>query len=701
MKRLIFLTLFSAALASLAAPGPILLARQTIEPGSAFIYNAQSACQATTRQTRQYLVQPAENFSEETLSSFDGENLSVRGFVPPNAYILEASDSGLEKLRASHKLLFVQEFSPEWKRSEGIEKILEAPSLASASEEKIKIDLQLLRFEDSEVVKEFISKNGGKASSFFRLGLHASVPKSLLRALSEMSEIVWLEETLELQTYNFRAGIITGARSLFSSFQLSASNQIICVADTGLDTGNLATLRSDFQKKTVIGKKSQNNPRTDGWGDLNGHGTHVAGTIAGRGTGDISGLNAGMAPDANLYFISIGGSTTTVYPPTENDLIDAYNAGARLMNNSWGGETSTPGSYSSNDLLFDYFTYTHPDFLTINAAGNNNKLIATENNSHVSTPSTCKNGVCVAATESDYIDPERRTYGRTFGLSNQPFANDLVTRPYNNTQRGMAAFSSRGPCADGRIKPDIAAPGCYVFSCASTLVDPASTNKYVLNAGTSMATPVVTGCAALCLSYLKKYHNLEPSAALLKAILLNGARSLGEGQYTPNYVEIPNVTPNQVDGYGEIDLQGSLTPTSGKLLTLEDAVGNAEAKTYNFAKNTEGPVSILLCWSDFPGTSSSARHLVNDLDLELKVGETTYYCGNTTAHSDSLNNTELIRFDNLPAGNNYQLTVRGYNVMYGPQAFAVSLLGFDANVPEPTVFMLALLSFLILQRRAK
>ena len=110
----------------------------------------------------------------------------------------------------------------------------------------------------------------------------------------------------------------------------------------------------------------------------------------------------------------------------------------------------------------------------------------------------------------------------------------------------VADFSVTGPTQGiDRVKPDIVAPGVAILSAASRdkalqtgvskkskipLMDgygTAPSNLYRYCSGTSMATPLVTGCAAVLRQAIIKYRaNNAPNASLVKAVLLHGARDL-------------------------------------------------------------------------------------------------------------------------------------------------------------------------------
>jgi len=120
----------------------------------------------------------------------------------------------------------------------------------------------------------------------------------------------------------------------------------------------------------------------------------------------------------------------------------------------------------------------------------------------------------------------------------------------------MAAFSSRGPVQNGRNKPDVVAPGTAILSTRSRTTQgtgwlASGDPLRFYDGGTSKATPLVAGCAAVVRQYLTTTGAMpNPSAALIKAMLINGATPI-KGQDTPPEVgAIPDIS----EGFGRVDI---------------------------------------------------------------------------------------------------------------------------------------------------
>jgi hypothetical protein len=425
-------------------------------------------------------------------------------------------------------------------------------------------------------------------------------------------------------------------------------------------------------------------------GEDGGHGTHVAGTVMGNSASLPN--DAGMAPEAKVAFYDIGvpnAQYLNVPYNLETQMFPyAKRVGAQLHSNSWGGDSN---SYSSNSQNIDSYSFANQDFLVLVAAGNSG---TNENGQQVSgslgTPATAKNCVAVGATQNGDED------------------NDL------------AYFSSRGPAYDGRIKPDVVAPGYFVDSANSkTSQSPGGHCSTTSMAGTSMATPAVTGVTALAQQYFldgwypmgekNPSDGFKPMGALLKAVLINGAQRLAGSK--ANWQDAKTSTdgvsnwPNHDQGHGIVELDYTLNfkdAFAGQGLFVRGdfadmpkftSVSNPDA-TYQFQSTGTSCVShdsvkqfrATLAWHDPPDD-----YLVNDLDLKVTGSDGSTYYPNGKQSRDNVNNAENIAFTPTN-GVTYTVSIKPYriNTAYGAQPYAVVVSGCFVNpdavvvTPSPT-----------------
>jgi subtilisin family serine protease len=300
----------------------------------------------------------------------------------------------------------------------------------------------------------------------------------------------------------------------------------------------------------------------------------------------------------------------------------------------------------------------------------------------LSVEAAAKNIICIGASEG-YRPPTENWGGASKGRwgSWAPFNADYIS----DNIEGMAAFSSRGPAADGRIKPDLVAPGTDIISVWSRPAAQLGSSgwgefsgpyreanprtKYCYMGGTSMATPLSAGAAALVREYFAKGKpGWDASAALVKATLINGAHDMSPGQYgTGAYREMFN-RPNGVEGWGRIDLARALFPNDPRTMFWIDKPLGLMTDQYHRlqyrVKNASEPLIVNIVWTDPPATPTAGRALVNDLNLRVTAPDGTVTYGNRPAgdpNPDQINNVEMVQINN-PAPGTYELRIEGRNV---------------------------------------
>ena len=438
------------------------------------------------------------------------------------------------------------------------------------------------------------------------------------------------------------------------NIDLNGSGQIVGVADSGIDHDHGDFGSRIIGKVDVIGDGSTADQNS-------GHGTHVACTVLGDGTRDQR--YDGVAPQAELYFQALEHDVQdSFYSPSLNSLFNsAYSAGVRTHTNSWG-DYQNYGEYTtdSEDVddranAYDRY-YSGYDGLTILfAAGNDGP-----SSGSVSPPATAKNPITVGSTQNRYS-----------GAGN------------------IMQSSARGPTDDGRIKPDLMAPGGYVRSCRAQEAQDTSGSSwqsawYLEYTGTSMAAPNAAGAATLVREYLEEIaQRPSPQGALVKSMLILGADDIGTRDI-----------PNNNEGWGEVNLRNTLSPTGSRGIWVDDrnslSSGTSRDYTLNVTQNGQ-PLKVVLAWSDHRGSRFSSKQLVNDLNLELIAPDGTTYLGNvfssgrstTGGVADDTNNVEVALIDSATTG---IWTVRVSDVNHGgprSQQYAISASGVGINDLRP------------------
>lgn len=519
----------------------------------------------------------------------------------------------------------------------------------------------------------------------------ATLPDSdVAHDLRALPEVLQVHPYVEPELHNDRARVLLGidpgaGGNPGPALPWTGRGQILGVADTGLDE-NHPDFQGRIRQVDALGRPGDPS-------DPHGHGTHVSGSVLGDGAGS-GGTVRGTAPEAELYFQSVldAGGGLGGLPWNLSDLFDPpYQAGVRIHNNSWGAATES--EYTVNSIEVDEFVYDHPDFLVIISAGNEGTARNPRNSQpgfvdwlSIGSPASCKNALTVGASQTD------RTSGGLSQLTyGQAWPGDFPAPPIANLRisgapEDLAGFSSRGPCTDRRIKPDIVAPGTDIVSAKSATAPlgnfwgafPGHGSHYAYMGGTSMAAPVVAGCAALVRQYYQEDRNHDPSAALLKATLINGARWLGGPSSVAEFVDAPNFH----QGFGCVDMRRSLAVDGGALEFVDtwqepnlQFTRTGERVRWSFDLDGNDELRLCLTWTDPP-----ARALQNNLNLFLQLPDGSKRVGNESlplsiTGVDPENNVEVIRIANAPPGG-YLIQVSAANLVVGQaQAFALVVTG--------------------------
>ncbi len=530
---------------------------------------------------------------------------------------------------------------------------------------------QVLLFPDGDLaaVSGEIERLGGRVedtSSRVNRIIRLELDAARMPELASHPDVQWIEPrevfTVENDLVQWvDQTMISNNRKIWDQ-GIDGTGQVVMVGDSGIRTTHnmfrdpsvsIATFGDYPAHRKIIAYVSAHPASTDIlFGDASGasyHGTHTSGTFAGNDAGLGTSTRDGIAKGAKIYFLDGGGSDNTIISPGDlNEYFQpAYdgNAGgaARVSSNSWGSNSG--GAYTLTCMTTDQFAHDHPDFLISFSNGNAGGA------NTVGAPAAAKNILSSGGTQN--------------GAS--------AVNIYTST--------SRGPTDDGRRKPTVCSPGQSVVSASG-----ASDTGTATLSGTSMASPNLAGSATLVRQYFTDGwyptgapvggNALTPSAALLRAMMVNSAVD-DFAAYT---------IPDNNIGWGRILLDNVLFfPGDARrtvVLDESDGVATGEAREYSIDVTDAGqPLEITLVWTDPPSTPTAGTNLVNDLDLVVEEGATTYL-GNvwsggqsvTGGSADALNVEENF-LRTSPVAGTYVIRVEGSNVPFGPQPFAIVVTG--------------------------
>lgn len=508
-------------------------------------------------------------------------------------------------------------------------------------------------------------------------GLVIELPYSQFVSLADRDEVQWIELALpKFSEVNNSNRSRTGADIIQNApYSLDGSGVTVLV----FDGGTARASHTDFGGRLTV---------RDNSGQAT-HATHVAGTIGGSGAAS-GGTFKGMAPGVTIesYGLQSAGGIFLYTNPgdIESDYDEAINTfGADVANNSIGTNTETNGFPC--EIQGDYgVTAALIDSIVGGALGEPFRIIWANGNER-------QGSRCDVEGFGDYYSTAPPACAK----------NHITVGALNSNNDGMTGFSSWGPCDDGRIKPDISAPGCQsggdggVTSCSAS-----GNNSYTTMCGTSMASPTVCGLSALLIEdYRNQFGELpDPRNSTLKALFAHTAVDRG------------NVGPDYQFGYGSVRIQPAVdTLRAGR--SIENSVNHGETFSVVAAVGQgASELKITLAWDDAPGTPLVIPSLVNDLDLQVyspsgvqsfpwTLDPLNPSASAVRNQSDHINNIEQVLV-NSPEPGMWRIEVSGTLIPAGPQVFSLVVGDIDSpamamnfpdggppellNLDEPAVF---------------
>ena len=476
------------------APHAILLENALIDTAANRALDLPAHLRATA-EPGAYIVQARGLVDGPFRAVLAGAGAQIVSYIPNNAYLVKLSAGGAAGLSANALVQAVLPFAPYFK--------LQPSLLGLAVEQKPLPSGQVLTLglfsEGAAATVAQLEKMGGKIVATDRSPFGPIVrvqPPADWIAMVQLPGVQRVEPTRRREVANDMSrttiGVSADTVTNVTYLGLSGSNVLVEVNDTGIDvnhpdftTGGNPTTAGAAPIR-VIGDS------TNSLWDVSGHGTHVAGIIAGNGSKSINPTNVGAAargsltnadfrgkaPLANLFSVGFSGANDNTY------VSDAYlqetpaRTNALISNNSWvngGGNVYDLSAASYDAATRDAVPgQTGPQpVLFVFAAGNNGG--GADNggggsSDTVLSPGTAKNVITVGSLEQ--FRNITNTY-QPLGSTNETLVWDGET----SSGSQVAAYSSRGNVGVqtegdyGRFKPDVVAPGTFVVSTRSTTWD--------------------------------------------------------------------------------------------------------------------------------------------------------------------------------------------------------------------------------------
>ncbi|GAM91040.1 hypothetical protein ANO11243_090870 [Dothideomycetidae sp. 11243] len=650
-----------------------------------------SASRSSTSTSDYVLIQAHDDLSKDEQSQLEGLGVQIQEYVGSHVYLCRCatnhtssshpssdySEGNSEDHPGTHASIsnlpfvtHVRVYHPALKAHATLKSKFNQSTSANET-------VCIVLHQDKDVTAEQVADRIADEANISRDSIHIDgnkikcrIQSNHLSAVSAIDSVRTIEISSKRVLHNNIASQIMNADINMSNVAYRGAGQTVAIADTGLDTGNVDTIHPAFHDRIAALIPIGRDTATD---DTEGHGTHVSGSAVGGLVPGDDQLVKGIASEAKIVMQSLTNDQGGLFPATGYPLYQLFTEPyqkyqAYVHSNSWGADwAGVQQPYDDDAREIDQAMWDNPELLICFASGNDGDK---SEGATVGSQAAAKNCLTVGASES--LRP-----------SSQGVFSPL--KKSDNDATEISWYSNRGPTVEGRIKPDVVAPGTPILSVKSSAapfstafgVSPSKT--FMFMSGTSMATPLVAGCAAVLRGYLIGNGVDRPSAALIKALLINGAFSMHHAHSCR-------------EGFGRVDLRNSIiSPHDGGssglvgfkhgdpladrgqqhvykvMIPKGDVATRPGTNGINGAGNGHEDVprqqqqptlKATLVYTDAPGAA-----LQNNLNLSVTTADGASRHGNMGSSSafDAVNNVEQVVWRQIPAGE-ARLTVRAARI---------------------------------------
>ncbi len=545
--------------------------------------------------------------------------------MPANAYLAKLDSANPALVAGLEFVRWRSEFQSDWK----LDPMMGKRALATqwrqglAREGKLAVTITLFRGEATGDTAGWLgAQDGVELHCTGACGgnetITAVVPGELVDAIAGRGDVQYVEEFPELSLRNDTERWIVQSNILnvtpLHDAGLMGEGQVIGIIDGRIDPNHCSfndpvnTIASGNHRKFVAYNTAI--------GFHDAHGTHVAGIAAGD-SGAFNNLR-GMAYLSRIAYDQV--PTFLSEMDYLSKLNQHHSQGARVHTNSWGADLRT--DYNGWTRAVDAFMWDHEDDLV---------LTATTNFTTLFTPENAKNGLAIGATQ-------------------------------DSPNQGIHGSGGSGPTIDGRMKPELHAPGVAITSSAANT----ACNQTGFT-GTSMAAPAVAGVAALTREYYMRgfyptgaanpSDEFTPSGALLRATLINsGVDMTGVAGY-----------PSDLEGWGRVLADEALYFSGQARSLVAHDVRRADPHALLTGWNNEHfidvtgateKLKVTMAFNDAPACIGASFAPINDVDLEVTSPSGVVFLGNNFdlgvssagGLKDAINSVEQVHVVNPEVG---------------------------------------------------